>query len=207
MTTKLDLKKQYRELYSPSAKECSVVDVPGLNFLMIDGAGDPNTAVAYREALEALYAMSYTLKFLSKKEDGVDYVVMALEGLWWAEDMSSFATADKSQWQWTSMIMQPDHITAAHVATAREEVRRKKEPAALDQMRFEPFTEGLSVQIMHVGPYADEAPTITRLHEFAADEGYELRDKHHEIYLGDPRRTAPERLRTVIRQPVAPMAS
>lgn len=199
---KLDLKTQHRELYSPSAKRCSVVDVPELSFLMVDGAGDPNTADAYREALEALYAMSYTLKFLSKNDLDLDYVVMALEGLWWAEDMDSFASGDKSAWQWTAMIMQPDHITHAHVATARQEVQQKKDPVALDLMRFERFTEGLSVQTMHLGPYAEEAPTIARLHEFAADSGFELRGKHHEIYLGDPRRTAPERLRTVIRQPV-----
>lgn len=200
---KLDLKKQYRELYGPSAKKCSIVDVPELGFLMIDGAGDPNTADEYREALEALYAMSYTLKFLSKNDLGLDYVVMALEGLWWADDMDSFTKGDKDSWQWTAMIMQPDHLTEAHVAAAQEEVRRKKDPVALDRMRFERFTEGLSVQIMHLGPYAEEAPTIARLHEFAVDSGYQLRDKHHEIYLGDPRRTAPERLRTIIRQPVA----
>lgn len=200
--SKLDLKKQYRELYNPSAKRCSIVDVPELSFLMVDGAGDPNTADAYREALDALYAMSYTLKFLSKNDLDLDYVVMALEGLWWADDVESFTNGDKSAWQWTAMIMQPDHITDAHVATARDEVRRKKGPVALERMRFERFAEGLSVQIMHLGPYADEAPTIARLHEFAADSGYDLRDKHHEIYLGDPRRTTPERLRTVIRQPV-----
>ena len=199
---KIDLKTRYRELYGPSTKECSIIDVPELSFLMIDGAGDPNTADTYREALEALYAMSYTLKFLSKNDLDLDYVVMALEGLWWADDMDSFPSGHKSAWKWTAMIMQPDHITDAHVARAREEVRRKKDPAALDLMRFEPFTEGLSVQIMYLGPYAEEGPTIARLHEFAADSGYELRGKHHEIYLGDPRRTAPERLRTVIRQPV-----
>jgi hypothetical protein len=202
---KLDLKKEYREFYNPSAKECSVVDVPEMQFLMIDGTGDPNTAQAYREALEALYAMSYYLKFFSKNAVGIDYVVMALEGLWWADDMADFSMADKADWSWTSMIMQPDHITAAHVESAMEEVRHTKNPPALDQMRFEPFREGLSVQIMHIGPYAEEAPTIIRLHEFAAESGYRLRDKHHEIYLGDPRRTAPERLRTVIRQPVEPV--
>ena len=203
---KLDLKKQYRELYNPSAKECSLVDVPELSFLMIDGAGDPNTADEYRDALEALYAMSYTLQFFSKIELDLDYVVMALEGLWWADDMESFTEGDKASWQWTALMMQPDHLTEAHVEAAREEVRRKKDPVALDLMRFERFTEGLSVQIMHIGPYAEEAPTIARLHEFAADSGYDLRDKHHEIYLGDPRRTAPEKLRTIIRQPVVAAA-
>ena len=201
---KLDLKKQYRELYLPSAKECSVVDVPELQFLMIDGHGDPNTSDEYREALEALYAMSYTLKFLSKQTEDIDYVVMALEGLWWTDDMADFSEDDKSAWSWTSMIMQPSHLAADHMEAAVEQVRSKKNPPALDKVRFEPFREGLSVQIMHVGPYAEEAPTIARLHRFAGDNGYQLRDKHHEIYLSDPRRAAPEKLRTVIRQPVEP---
>ena len=200
---KLDLKKQYRELYLPSAKDCSVVDVPELQFLMIDGHGDPNTSDEYREALEALYAMSYTLKFLSKQTEDIDYVVMALEGLWWTEDMADFSEDDKDSWDWTAMMMQPDHLTADHVEKARDELHSKKNPPALDRLRFERFHEGLSVQIMHIGPYADEAPTIRGLHDFATEQGYRLRGKHHEIYLSDPRRTAPERLRTVIRQPVS----
>jgi hypothetical protein len=204
MVPKLDLKKEYREFYNPSAKEFSVVDVPELQFLMIDGSGDPNTSQAYRESLEALYAMSYTLKFLSKAE-GIDYTVMALEGLWWTDDMAEFTEADKSAWSWTSMMMQPAHLTAAHVEAAAQQVREKKDPPALDRIRFETFREGLSVQIMYFGPYADEGPTIARLHQFAADRGYRLRDKHHEIYLSDPRRSAPDKLRTVIRQPVEPV--
>jgi hypothetical protein len=199
---KLDLKKEYRQLYNPSAKECSIVDVPELQFLMIDGAGDPNTSVAYAEAIEALYAMSYTLKFLSKTTEDIDYVVMPLEGLWWTPDMAEFSAEDKSAWEWTAMIMQPEHIIADHVATATDEVRRKKDPAALDRIRFEAFTEGRSVQILYFGPYADEAPTIAGIHRFATDNGHRLRDKHHEIYLSDARRTAPEKLRTVIRQPI-----
>ena len=201
---KLDLKKEYRQLYNPSSKQNSIVDVPEMQFLMIDGAGDPNTSVAYAEAIDALYAMAYTLKFISKMTDDVDYVVMPLEGLWWTPDMAEFSTDDKSAWEWTAMIVQPDHITAAHVATAADEVRKKKDPAALDRIRFEPYAEGLAAQILYFGPYANEAPTIERLHWFATDSGYQLRGKHHEIYLSDPRRTAPERLRTVIRQPIEP---
>jgi hypothetical protein len=201
---KLDLKKEYRQLYNPSSKQNSIVDVPEMQFLMIDGAGDPNTSVAYTEAIEALYAMAYTLKFISKMTEGVDYTVMPLEGLWWTSDMAEFSTDDKSAWEWTAMIVQPDHITAAHVATATDDVRQKKDPPALDRVRFEPYREGFAVQIMYFGPYADEAPTIERLHRFATDSGYQLRGKHHEIYLSDPRRTAPERLRTVIRQPIEP---
>ena len=200
---KLDLKKQYREFYNPSAKKFSLVDVPEFQFLMIDGSGDPNTSQAYREALEALYGMSYTLKFLSKAE-GTDYTVMALEGLWWTDDMAEFSVEDKSAWSWTAMMMQPDHLTEVDVGAAKEQLREKKNPPALDRIRFERFREGLSVQIMYFGPYADEGPTIARLHQFAGEEGYRLRGKHHEIYVGDPNRTAPEKLRTVIRQPVEP---
>jgi hypothetical protein len=199
---KLDLKKEYREFYQPSAKDFSVADVPEFQFLMIDGSGDPNTSQAYQESLETLYTMSYYLKFFSKNSLNIDYVVMPLEGLWWTADMAVFSMDDKSAWDWTAMIMQPAHLTAADVEAAAEEVGRSKNPPAIDRMRFEAFREGLSVQIMYFGPYADEGPTIARLHEFAADEGYRLRGKHHEIYLGDPRRTAPEKLRTVIRQPV-----
>lgn len=199
---KLDLKKQYRELYNPSSKECSIVDVPEMQYLMIDGDGDPNTSIAYAEAIEALYAMSYTLKFLSKTTKDVDYIVMPLEGLWWTPDMDDFSMEDKAAWKWTAMIMQPNHISADQVSAATDEVRRKKDPAALDRIRFEPFREGLAVQIMYFGPYAGEAPTIEGLHQFATDGGYELRGKHHEIYLSDPRRTAPEKLRSVIRQPI-----
>jgi hypothetical protein len=201
---KLDLKKQYRELYLPSARECAVVDVPELQFLMIDGRGDPNTSDEYRQVLEALYGMSYTLKFLSKQTEEIDYVVMALEGLWWTDDMADFSEDDKSAWSWTSMIMQPSHLTKAHFEGAADQLRAKRNPMALDKMRFESFHEGLSVQIMHIGPYAEEAPTISRLHQYAVDNGYRIRDKHHEIYLSDPRRAAPEKLRTVIRQPVEP---
>jgi hypothetical protein len=199
--TKLDLKKEYRHLYNPSSKECSIVDVPELQYLMVDGAGDPNTSVAYTEAVEALYAMSYTLKFTSKQES-VDYTVMPLEGLWWTPNLAEFSTEDKSAWEWTAMMVQPEHITADLVDSAAEEVRRKKNPAALDRVRFEPYREGLAVQILYFGPYADEATTIERLHRFAIDGGYQLRGKHHEIYLSDPRRTAPDKLRTVIRQPI-----
>lgn len=199
----LDLKKEYRYLYNPSSKECSIVDVPELQFLMVDGAGDPNTSVAYAEAVEALYAMSYTLKFISKQES-VNYTVMPLEGLWWTPNPDEFSMEDKSAWEWTAMMVQPEHITAGLVVAAADQVRKKKDPPALDRVRFERYREGLAVQILYFGPYADEAPTIERLHRFATDGGYRLRGKHHEIYLSDPRRTAPEKLRTVIRQPVEP---
>ena len=202
---KLDLKKQLKHLYSPSAKKASIVEVPPMNFLMIDGQGHPTESEEYPIAMQALYGLSYTIKFASKFKLGVDYVVMALEGLWWTGDTPDFKE-DEGPWKWTSMIMQPDHITAEFVEQAREELAAKKDPPALDRVRFERFDEGLSAQIMHIGPYSAEAPTIERLHAFIHESGYELRGKHHEIYLGDPRRTAPERLKTVLRQPVRPKA-
>jgi hypothetical protein len=200
---KVDLKKELKHLYNPSAKKIGVVDVPEMNFLMIDGEGDPNTSEEYREALEALYAVSYALKFMLKKgEAAIDYPVMALEGLWWAEDMTRFGTGDKDAWKWTMMIMQPEFVTGKMVEEAKGEVERKKGPLpALTKMRFEAFHEGSAAQIMYVGPYSGEGPTIRRLHEFIAEGDHERRGKHHEIYLSDPRRTAPERLKTVIRQP------
>ena len=204
--TKIDLKKEYSKLYKPSRKTFSIVDVPPLKFLMIDGAGNPNTAQSYRDAIETLYAVSYTLKFTSKADPGIDYAVMPLEGLWWAEDMDAFTEGqiDKDRWLWTAMICQPDHITAEMVAEAVEQTRAKKNPAALDQLRFETYSEGLSVQILYLGAYADEGPTIAAMHAHAVDAGYRLRGKHHEIYLSDARRTAPEKLKTVIRQPIEP---
>lgn len=205
-TSKLDLKKENREFYSPSARECSVVDVPEMQFLMVDGSGDPNTSEAYQDAVGALYAMAYTLKFLSKQTESLDYVVMPLEGLWWADNMAEFPGVDKSAWKWTAMIVQPDHITSAHIESSREDLRKKKDPPALDLLRFETLHEGVSVQIMHIGPYDEEGPTIARLHDFAAEHGHRLRGRHHEIYLSDPRRAAPEKLRTVVRQPVEPMS-
>lgn len=200
--SKIDLRKDLKHLYNPSRKDVTVVDVPPMSFLMIDGQGDPNTSPAYQQAMEALYATSYALKFALKPQ-GVDYVVMPPEGLWWTDDMARLDLEAKGRWQWTVMIMQPKWVTADLVERVRQEVARKKDLPALPRMRFETYHEGLSVQIMYVGAYADEGPTIARLHAFAEAQGYQLRGKHHEIYLSDPRRTAPEKLRTIIRQPVA----
>lgn len=202
---KIDLKKQLKHLYQPTHKEFTTVDVPPLKFLMIDGKGDPNTSQAFQEAMPALYGMSYTLKFASKKELGIDYTVMALEGLWWADDMEAFTLEAKDTWYWTAMMLQPDHITPEFVEAARAELARKKDVPALPRLRYETFHEGLSVQIMYFGPYADEGPTIARMHAFIQDNGYTFNGKHHEIYIGDPRTAAPEKLKTVIRQPVKKM--
>ena len=202
----IDLRKQFKHLYQPSAKQFSSVDVPPFNFLMIDGTGNPNTSQDYRAALEALYGLSYTLKFGVKQgkygPQKYDYPVMALEGLWWMDDMRVFSLARKDDWKWTMMMLQPDIITPDQVELARADLIKKKNPVAASRIRFEAYHEGLSAQIMYFGSYADEGPTIQRLHDFIHDSGHQLRGKHHEIYLGDPRRTAPEKLKTVIRQPM-----
>ncbi|MFO7322522.1 MAG: GyrI-like domain-containing protein [Chloroflexota bacterium] len=203
MSGKVDLKKQLAEFYNPSSKSFSIVTVPPMRFLMIDGAGNPNTSPAFKEATEALYGLSYPLKFAVRKQQGIDYGVMPLEGLWWAEDMAAYTTLDKDSWQWTLMIMQPEYVSEALVEQIRDEVARKKALPALSRVRFETYDEGLSVQIMHIGPYDAEAPTIARMHDYIMEQGYALRGKHHEIYLSDPNRTAPEKLKTILRQPVA----
>lgn len=199
---KIDLKKELKQLYNPPEKEAVIVDVPKMSFLMVDGQGDPNTAQEYKDAIEALYAVSYTLKFMIKKGKEVDYVVMPLEGLWWTEDMTEFTMENKDAWKWTSMIMQPPYVTQELVQKALKQVEEKRNLPALSKMRFESFHEGLSLQIMHIGPYSAEGPTIERLHNFIREKGYGLRGKHHEIYLSDPRRSKPGKLNTVIRQPI-----
>ena len=199
---KIDFKKELSYLYKASAKEVVLVDVPALNYLMIDGEGDPNQSAAYADAVEALFSISYTIKFLVKKgELAIDYGVMPLEGLWWADDMSQFSVDDKSNWKWTMMIMQPQFVTSAIVEEAMTSVQKKKGLAALSQMRFESVTEGLCAQILHIGPFTEEGPTIERVHEFIDARGTKT-GKHHEIYLSDIRRAAPEKWRTIIRQPL-----
>jgi hypothetical protein len=204
---KLDLRKQLKYLYTPSAKKVEVVDVPAFQFVMLDGRIEPGetpeTSPAFQQAFGALYGVSFTLKFNSKlrKENPVDYSVMALEGLWWVEE-GTFDINVKDDWRWTMMMLQPDHITKEMFSEAVHQVRKKRENPALDILRFETFAEGLSMQIMHVGPYSAESATIERMHAFAAEGGFSLRGKHHEIYLGDPRRAAPEKLKTVLRQPI-----
>jgi hypothetical protein len=199
---KLYLKKDLKYLYEPSSKSFSVVDVPAMNFIMIDGHGNPNTSVEYAEAIQALYSSAYTLKFMIKKELGVDYPVMASEGLWWMDDMREFSVARKDDWKWTMMIMQPEIVTSGLFFLAVAEAAKKKEIPALARLRFQTFQEGKAAQIMYFGPYAEEGPTIARLHKFIEESGYVRDGKHHEIYLGDPRRSAPEKLRTTIRQPM-----
>jgi len=200
--TKLDLKREFRELYG-CGRDPAIVEVPELSFLMIDGTGDPNTSEQYRAALEALFSVSYTLKFTVRRAPaGFDYAVMPLEGLWSAPDGSGVLTSERPDWNWTSMIAQPDEITSEMVAAAIVAAERKRELQAAAKLRLERFHEGPAAQLMHVGPYAQEGPNIARLHAFITAEGYAPAGRHHEIYLGDPRRSAPEKLRTIIRQPV-----
>ena len=199
---KIDFRKELKHLYNSSAKKVEIVDVLMMNFLMIDGSGDPNTAQEYKDSVEALFAIFYALKFMLKKEKGVDYGVLPLEGLWWTDDMIQFSMENKDVWKWTAMIMQPEYVTEGLVNKSLEQVEKKKNPPALPKIKFESFHEGLSAQIMHIGPYSVEGPTIERLHNFIKENGYELKGKHHEIYLSDPRRSAPERMKTIIRQPM-----
>lgn len=201
---KLDLKKDLKRFYVPSPKQVDLLRVPTMNFIMVDGKGDPNTSKAYRDAIDVLFNLSYTLKFAMKKEKEVDYPVMALEGLWSTPQGVPFAMANRDSWSWTSMMMQPDCVSTEWFRRAVEIVRDKKDLPALGLARFERFDEGLSAQILHVGPYSTEEPTIKRIHAFIFENGYVPRGRHHEIYLGDPRRSAPEKLRTVLRQPVEP---
>lgn len=204
---KRDFRKENKELYNPSAKEVSIVDVPEMNFLMIDGEGDPNISQEYQASIEALFSVSFKVKFISEKENSQDYVVMPLEGLWWVENMEDFSIQDKSGWKWTAMIRQPDFITKDMIKRAIEEVEKKKSLPALSRIRFESLHEGLSAQIMHIGPYYEEGPTIEKLHNFIEENGYEFDgsvpgEKHHEIYMSNMRRTSPEKLKTIMRQPL-----
>jgi hypothetical protein len=201
---KIDYKKQLKELYNAKVGQPATVNVPKMNFIMIDGHGDPNTSQEYIDAIQTLYPVAYTIKFMIKKELGKDFGVMPLEGLWWTEKMADFSVEDKSNWLWTAMIMQPDFVTKEMFETAVKQVADKKKPASIDKVRFENYNEGRSAQVMYVGPYSGEGPTIMELHEFIKQQGGKLDENnkhHHEIYLGDPRRTDPSKLKTIIRQP------
>lgn len=217
---KIDAKKLYRELYSPPRRPV-IVEVPELQFVMVDGAGAPESSDEFQQAIGALYGVAYTLKFLPKKRPELEWpawTVMPLEGLWFPEvgagdamaaggDDRHWPPAGADAWDWTVMILLPDFIVPEHVDQARAELRRKgKDSPALKLLRLERFTEGLCAQMLHVGPYDAETENIARLHTFAREQGYELRGRHHEIYLSDPNRTAPERLKTVLRQPLRPAA-
>lgn len=198
-----DIKKDRKDLYGPTSADFAIVEVPTLAFFMIDGHGDPNTASAYREAVEALYTTSYAARAVAKATLGRVHTVGPLEGLWSADDPAVFRAREKSAWDWTLMIVQPDRVTPKLVDEALT-CARKKDLPALELLRFEPYAEGRSVQILHVGAYDDEGPTLRRLHhEFLPANGLVMTGRHHEIYLSDARRTEPARLRTILRQPVS----
>jgi len=201
---KIDYKKELKNLYRPSAKKVEMVDVPEMNFLMIDGEGDPNTSQAFQDAIGALYPLAYALKFMVKRgEIGIDFGVLPLEGLWWADDMASFSVENKEGWKWTLMIMQPELVTGEMVEEAIKTVARKKNPASLPLVRFESYAEGRAAQIMHLGPFSEEGPTVEKVHSYIEDSGGRKNGKHHEIYLSDIRRADPMNWKTIIRQPVA----
>ena len=200
---KIDYKNELKRLYRPTTKKVEIVEVPKMNFLMIDGDGGPNHPT-FQNAIEVLFPLSYTLKFMIKKSDiGIDYGVLPLEGLWWADDMSSFIKDKKDDWKWTLMIMQPELITNEMVVEAVNQVRVKKNPTSLPLVRFESINEGKVAQIMHIGPFSEEGPTIEKVHSFIESNGSQLTGKHHEIYLSDIRRSAPEKWKTIIRQPMS----
>lgn len=205
MTDKTDFKKSL-DAYQAKRGRFRIVEVPELQYLKIDGHGDPNTSPVFTEAVEALYPVAYKLKFASKRVLGRDYVVMPLEGLWWAEDMDAFTAArDKSRWDWTLMIMAPDWIDQDMFTTAVEQAGAKNRPTRLDDIRLETLSEGRCVQTLHIGSFDDEADVLARMHrEFIPDNGLRMTGTHHEIYLSDSRKVAPEKLRTILRQPIIP---
>lgn len=199
---KVDYKKTLKHLYQPSDRNVVFVDVPSLNYLTVTGQGEPEGDV-YQQALQALYPVAYKIKFWMKQNEGFDYVVPPLEGLWWADDLSDFVNGKRDQWRWTMMIMQPDTVTQRIVQQVIETVGSKKDaPLALDQVEFQTISEGRCAQILHRGPFSEEGPVIQRLHDAIRSQGAQLTGKHHEIYLSDIRRVPPEKYRTVIRQPM-----
>lgn len=200
---KEDLKKTL-DSYQAKHGEFHIIEVPKMKYLMVDGRGDPNTSQEFRDAVMALYPVAYKLKFASKNELDKDYVVMPLEGLWWADDMSAFTTArDKSKWDFTVMIMQPDWITEDMFKAAVAKVGGKDAPILLPKVRFETLDEGLVVQTLHIGSFDSESEVLDKMHhDFIPINNLKMTGKHHEIYISDFRKVAPEKLRTILRQPV-----
>jgi len=200
---KVDLRRQVAT-YTATRGTFTTVTVPAMRFLMVDGHGDPNTSPAYADALTSLYPVAYRLKFLSRNDLGRDYAVMPLEGLWWPDDMEAFTSArDKSRWDWTLLMAVPDWICEEHLDRVRQALAGTGRAPRLDAVRLETFDEGLCVQTLHVGSYDAEGPVLATMHhEYIPAHGLRMVGRHHEIYLNDPRRTPPDRLRTILRQPV-----
>ncbi|MBT3244792.1 MAG: hypothetical protein HN352_16720 [Bacteroidetes bacterium] len=200
---KIDYKKELKYLYRPSANKVETVDVPKMDFLMIDGIGNPNTSQDFKDATEGLYALAYAVKFMIKKgELEVDFGVMPLEALWWVDNMTKFDVDNKDDWKWTLMIMQPEIVSKQIIAEAREQVRINKKLPILSQIRYDSYDEGNSAQTLHLGPFSEEGPTIEKVHNFISENGNKNAGKHHEIYLSDIRKAEPAKWRTVIRQPI-----
>jgi len=198
----IDLKKVYKEHYSGKPGVMSAVEIPARPYLMIDGSGDPNTSEEYRQAVSTLYPLAYGLRAEIKKASGDGYTVLPLEGLWWVPDMRDFSVDDKSNWLWTAMICLPEVFDLERSAEIIAQVAVDKKLEFGGRARVAEFEEGLAAQVMYLGPYADEGPTIAALHDFIAEQGKALVGKHHEIYLSDPRKTDPAKLKTIIRQPM-----
>lgn len=204
-TSKTDLRTELATLY-PTGKRATrphLVDVPAGRFIMMDGSGDPNTSPRFEEVLGVLYPVAYGVKFASKAA-GRDYVVMPLEGLWWSDDLTAFTLDRRDEWRWTLMIRHPNFVSESAIRSVLDEVvsAGKVSESLAGDLRIEMFAEGRAAQVLHIGPYETEGPVIARLHEFVAEQRLSLRGEHHEIYLGDPRRSAPEKLKTVLRHPV-----
>jgi hypothetical protein len=202
----IDLKQILNAYYAPP-KHPVIVQVPPYDYLMADGAGNPNHNPQFEAATSALYSLSYTIRFAYKAATGNAYTVMPLEGLWWSQEMDTFIGREKDAWQWTLMILQPEFITSTMVEQARTEALRKKKltPAQNTALRYERYHAGTCVTMMHIGSYDDETENIAWMHRFAAEQGYQLHGLHQEIYLSDPRKTEPAKMKTVLRQPVRPL--
>jgi len=197
---KLDLKKELKAVYT-AKKDPTILTVPAIQYVTFAGKGDPNTSELFQSAMGVLYGMAYTLKFMLKDE-GKDFTVMPLEGQWWSDDIKDFSEGNKDQWFWKVMIALPDYVTEKYFLKAQESLQEKKNPPNLAKAKLERLEDGLSVQVMYIGPYSDEGPAIKAMHHYAEEQGYTLRGKHREIYMGNPQRTAPEKLKTILRHPL-----
>jgi hypothetical protein len=200
---KKDYKKEFASFYQVKKGTPVMVDVPDFNFIQLEGEGNPNTNPLFAKTIEALFSVAYTAKFMIKKTKEIDFGVMPLEALWWTDDMNEFSPDNKDIWKWTCMIMQPPEVNAEIISEAKKQAKEKKNNELIEKIRYDKFHEGRAAQILHIGPYSEEAPTIATLHEFVKNNGYKLSGKHREIYLNDKRRCASSKLKTIIRQPVA----
>jgi hypothetical protein len=198
---KIDYKKEMKVLYTGKKGTFNIIEVPNIKYLHIHGSGNPNTDPSYASSVEALYSIAYTIKFICKKKD-LDFVVMPLEGLWYAEEHKVFENREKEKWNWTMMIMMPPFVTEEIFMEAVETVKKKKDNEKISEVFFEEYEEGLTVQTLHIGSYDEEGPVIAEMHRYISDEGYDLRGKHHEIYLSDPRKNSADKLKTILRQPI-----